>query len=148
MGMKVILMKDTAKLGKRGEVKEVSDAYGINVLIKKGDAVLATPGELAKWKSLEESKLRKKETTLNTFYALVDALRSAKLQIKGKKRDDKGQLFANIRDTDIADAIFESVKLSVDPKQILLPKPIKSVGTHVAQIKQGDKVAEITVDIV
>lgn len=145
--MKVILLKDMAKLGKRGEVKEVSDAYGINVLIKKGNGVLATAGELAKWKALEESKLRKKETTLNTFYALVEALRSAKVQIKGKKRDDKGQLFANIRDTDITEAIFESVKLSVDPKQITLPKPIKSVGAHVAQIKQGDKVSEITVEV-
>lgn len=146
--MKVILLKDTAKLGKRGEVKEVSDAYGINVLIKKGNGVLATPGELAKWKALEESKLRKKETTLNTFYALVDALRSAKVEITGMKRDDKGQLFATVRDTDITDAIFESVKLSVDPKQIVFPKPIKSVGAHVAQIKQGDKVADINVAVV
>ncbi len=146
--MKVILLKDMAKLGKRGEVKEVSDAYGMNVLIKKGNGVLATPGELAKWKALEESKLRKKETTLNTFYALVEALRSAKVLIKGKKRDDKGQLFATIRETDIADAIFEAVNLSVDPKQIVFPKPIKSVGVHVAQIKQGDKVSDITVEVV
>lgn len=137
-----------AKLGKRGEVKEVSDAYGMNVLIKKGNGVLATPGELAKWKALEESKLRKKETTLNTFYALVEALRSAKVLIKGKKRDDKGQLFATIRETDIADAIFEAVNLSVDPKQIVFSKPIKSVGVHVAQIKQGDKVSDITVEVV
>ncbi len=137
-----------AKLGKRGEVKEVSDAYGMNVLIKKGNGVLATPGELAKWKALEESKLRKKETTLNTFYALVEALRSAKVLIKGKKRDDKGQLFATIREADIADAIFEAVNLSVDPKQIVFPKPIKSVGVHVAQIKQGDKVSDITVEVV
>ncbi len=146
--MKVILLKDMAKLGKRGEVKEVSDAYGINVLIKKGNGVLATPAELAKWKALEESKIRKKETTLNTFYALVEALHSVRIEIKGKKRDEKGQLFAAIRDTDIADAIFEAVKLSVDPKQIAFIKPIKSVGTHIAQIKQGEKVSDITVEVV
>ncbi len=146
--MKVILLKDIAKLGKRGEVKEVSDAYGMNVLIKKGSGVLATPGELAKWKALEESKQRKKETTLTTFYALVEALRSAKVEIKGKKHDEKGQLFANIRDVDIADAIFEAIKLSVDPKQITLVKSIKSVGVHIAEIKQGDKVSEIKVEVV
>lgn len=146
--MKVILLKDIAKLGKRGEVKEVSDAYGMNVLIKKGAGVLATPGELAKWKALEESKQRKKETTLTTFYALVEALRFAKVEIKGKKHDEKGQLFANIRDVDIAEAIFEAVKLSVDPKQITLVKPIKSVGVHIAEIKQGDKVSEIKVEVV
>lgn len=146
--MKVILLKDTAKLGKRGEVKEVADAYAINVLLKKGDAVQATTGELAKWKAKEDAKVRQKETSLNTFYALIEALRSAKVEIKGKKHDGKGQLFANVRDTDIADAIFEAVHLSIDPKQVILKTAIKSVGIHTIEIKQGEKNAEIKVEVV
>lgn len=137
--MKVILLKDIAKLGRRGEVKEVADAYAINVLMRKGDAIQATSGELAKWKAKEDAKERKKETNLNTFFALVDALRKTEVIIKDKKRDDKGQLFAHIRETDVADAIFAAVKLSVNPKQLTLPKVIKSIGSFEAEVKEGEK---------
>ncbi|MBP6888290.1 MAG: 50S ribosomal protein L9 [Candidatus Pacebacteria bacterium] len=145
--MKVILLKDTAKLGKRGEVKEVADTYAINVLLRKGDAVQATSGELAKWKAKEDAKVRQKETSLNTFYSLVTALQSTTVTVKEKKHDDKGQLFANVRESDVVDAIFQAVRLSVDPKQIVILKPIKSVGVHIVEMKQGDKTAEIKVEV-
>lgn len=137
--MKVILLKDISKMGKRGEVKEVADGYAINVLIKKGDALMATPGELAKWKAKEDSKNHKKELETSTFAVLIDLLRKQEVTITGKKSDAKGQLFASVKETDIVDAIFAAVKLSVDPKQIHLSSPIKSLGEHSFEIKQGEK---------
>lgn len=137
--MKVILLKDIAKLGKRGEVKEVAEGYAINVLIKKGDALHATPSELAKWKSKEEAKTHKKELATSAFAAMVHALKHTELTITGKKRDEKGQLFAQIKDIDIADAIFETIQLSVDPKQIVITTPIKSLGQHSFTLKQSEK---------
>jgi large subunit ribosomal protein L9 len=137
--MKVILLKDIAKMGKRGEVKEVADGYAINVLIKKGDALMATPTELAKWKSKEDAKNHKKELATSTFAVLVDALRRSDLIITNKKHDGKGQLFASVKEADIAEAIFSTVKLSVDPKQIIITTPIKSLGKHFFEIKQGEK---------
>ena len=137
--MKIILLKDTAKLGKRGEVKEVADGYAINVLIKKGDALQATPSELSKWKAKEESKKHKQELVSNLFVKLTDTLHSTLITITGKKHDTKGQLFAQIKEGDIADAIFGVTKLSVDPKQISIATPIKSLGEHTFTLKQGDK---------
>lgn len=137
--MKVILLKDIAKMGKRGEVKEVADGYAINVLMKKGDALQATPGELAKWKAKEDAKLHKEELKTSAFAVLVDMLRHTPLTISGKKHDGKGQLFAQIKEHDIVDAIFASTKLSVDPKQILIASPIKSIGNHTFTIKQSEK---------
>ena len=143
--MKVILLKDIAKLGKRGEVKEVADGFGINVLIRKGDALQATPSELSKWKAKEDSKKHKQEVVSNLFVQLSDALHKMELTISGKKSDQKGQLFAQVKETEIADAIFEVTKLSVDPKQISLPSPIKSLGSHIFTLKQGEKKETITV---
>lgn len=137
--MKVILLKDTAKLGKRGDVKEVADGYAINVLIKKRNALQATPGELSKWKAKEDAKHHKEELKTSAYASLVDSLRSTPLTVSGKKHDEKGQLFAQIKEHDIVDAIFLFTNLSVDPKQILIESPIKSIGKHSFILKQADK---------
>ncbi len=145
--MKVILLKDTAKLGKRGEVKEVADGYAINVLIKKGSALMATPSELSKWKAQEESKIHKKEVATNTFLQLTDKLTRELISITGKKADAKGQLFAQVKDVDIADAIFSMTQFSIDPKQIIIKTPIKSLGKHQIDLKGGEQKATITVEV-
>lgn len=135
------------KLGKRGEVKEVAEGYAINVLIKKGDAVQATPSELAKWKAKEDSVKHKKDIATSTFAALVDSIKKTPIVITGKKSDAKGQLFASIKDTDIADAIFTRHSTSIDPKQISIDTPIKSLGKYVVQIKQGAQKENISVEV-
>lgn len=145
--MKVILLKDIAKLGKRGEVKDVADGYAINVLIKKGLALQGTLGELTKWKQKEESVKHKKELQTNIFVQLVDKLRQGKIVIEGKKRDTKGQLFAAIHENDIVDAVFKITNLSVDPKQILIPVHIKSLGSHTIEMKQGTQKEKITIEV-
>lgn len=145
--MKVILQRDIARLGQRGEVKEAADGYAINVLIKKGDAIQATPAELAKWKQKEDAKAHKKELATSTFAQLINALRNKPLVISGKKADQKGQLFASIKEADIADAIFTTVSMSVDPKQILIGTPIKHIGTHEVTLKQGDKKEMLSLEV-
>lgn len=143
--MKVILMKDVSKLGQRGTVVEVADGYAINVLIKKGLAVLGTPGEIMKWKQKEESTKHKKELQTNTFLQLINKINNTKIEITGKKHDDKGQLFASIHGGDIADAIYKATNLSIDPKQIIIDGHIKSLGEYKVKIKQGGQVEEIKI---
>ena len=46
--MKVIFLLDVKGQGKKGEIKEVSDGYAINFLIKKGYALKKTEGSLTK----------------------------------------------------------------------------------------------------
>ncbi len=145
--MKVILLRDMANLGKRGEVKEVAEGYAMNVLIKKGDAVHATPAVLSQWKAKEGAKLHKKEIATNTFAQLIDSLRKNEIVLSNKKADQKGQLFASIKETDIADAIYTATKMSVDPKQILLSSPIKSLGVYDVQLKQGERKEKITIQV-
>ena len=60
--MKVILLKDVKGTGKKGEVKEVSDGYARNFLLKKKLAVVAdntAVKELGEKKKSEEIKAQK-----------------------------------------------------------------------------------------
>ena len=143
--MKVIIKRDMTKLGQRGSIVEVADGYAINVLIKKGDAIQATPTELTKWKQKEDAKKFKKELATNTFTQLIDNIRKEKIVITGKKYDAKGQLFAQIKEVDIADAIFKVTNFSVDPKQIIIPTHIKSLGSYNVELKQGTQKEKIAV---
>jgi large subunit ribosomal protein L9 len=145
--MKVILLRDIARLGQRGDLKEVAEGYAINVLIKKGDAVHATPAELAKWKSKQDAREHKKETESNAFVRLIDALRATEVVISGKKADQKGQLFASIKESDIADAIYKTTGLSIDPRQIILAAHIKSVGKHPITLKQGTRSETVNISV-
>jgi large subunit ribosomal protein L9 len=141
--MKVILLQDVARLGKRGEVKEVADGYGINVLIKKGQAVLATSGELAKWKAKEESRRNEKERANSKFVALIEALKKERVVVSGKRHDEKGQLFAQIKPVDIVDVVFAITKLSISEKQVTFPKVVKSLGEHECIIEEGGRKEKI-----
>jgi large subunit ribosomal protein L9 len=145
--MKVILLRDIAKLGKRGEVQEVADGYAINVLIKKGDALQATPSELSKWKAKEDSKKHKKEVAVNVFTQLIEKLRKEHILISHKKADAKGQLFAQVKETDIVDAIFSRTQVSLDPKQVSIFSPIKSLGLHQVELKQGEDKEVVTIEV-
>lgn len=145
--MKVILQRDITKLGQRGSIAEVADGYAINVLIKKGDAIQATPAELQKWKQKEDSKKHKKELETNTFAQLVDNLRREKIVIGGKKADTKGQLFAQVKESDIADAIYQATKMSIDPKQVIIPSHIKALGIYEVELKQGAQKEKIKVEV-
>ncbi len=145
--MKVILQRDVTKLGQRGSIAEVADGYAINVLIKKGDAIQATPAELQKWKQKEESNKHKQELATNTFAQLIDKLRREKIIITGKKADAKGQLFAQIKEVDIVDAIFKATSFSIDPKQIIISSHIKSLGNYEIEIKQSSQKEKISIEV-
>ena len=47
MSMKVIFLKDVAKVGQHGKMKDVADGYALNFLIPRGLAIQATPDKVA-----------------------------------------------------------------------------------------------------
>ena len=86
--MRIILLKDAPKVGRRGEVKEVSEGFGRNYLLPKGFAQIATPKAEAKSKAalaqaavLSEKKQTEKEA--------IKLLKEEKEKVLEKKREEK-----------------------------------------------------------
>ncbi|MBU4480335.1 50S ribosomal protein L9 [Patescibacteria group bacterium] len=144
--MKVILLKDVPKIGKKYDIKEISDGYALNFLIPKKLAKLATASgieELSLLKEKEEkTKKEKEETLLEDIKQLIDS--TVKISAKANK---EGHLFAGIRKEDIVLIIKDQKALDIAPERILLEKPIKEIGNHIIEVKVNGENAKFGLEI-
>jgi len=138
--MKIILLKDVAKIGKRYETKEVADGFAVNSLIPQRLAIAATPDavkriglELAR----EAGEKKVQEELMNKSLNAIDGT----VVTYTGKTNDKGHLFAGLHAKEIAELI------GLKPEYIVLNKPLKEVGEHKIQIKIADKSAIFTLSI-
>jgi large subunit ribosomal protein L9 len=131
--LKVILTKDVDKLGKSGEMKQVSDGYATNFLIPQGVAVPAAGGAYRAWQhdiASREDKRRKEREE-----AEIAATRIASTTLTmGVKVGEGGKLYGSINNQDIAEALGRR-GITVDKHKIDLEQPIKSLGTYKVAIK-------------
>jgi len=132
--MIVILVKDVKGIGKAGDVVKVSDGYARNMLIPKGMATEATEGNvknLEKQKAIQEAN-RQKE--LGEAKALADKIAQSKVTILTKSGEG-GKLFGSITSKDIAEALADQHKITIDKRKFVLENPIKHTGDFEIDIK-------------
>jgi large subunit ribosomal protein L9 len=144
--MKVIFIQNVAKHGKINEIKEVADGFAMNVLIPKKQAVMATPQAIKNLEDKKKNKEFKQEIDKNLFLrAMVDLQKTLDedskgfLILEGFKHDAKGNLFSQIKDSDIVDAIYKKIKISLNKDQVILGKePIKKLGEFEIEVKDRE----------
>ncbi len=142
--MRVILLQEIPKLGKAGEVKNVSDGYGRNSLIPKGLAELATGKNLKTLAQRLAAEARHREQEITSFQALVKKLGATSLRFN-LKMGEKGQAFGSITAQDIADE-FAKNGVTIDKSWIALEHGLKTAGEHVVKIKLPQQIeAEVNV---
>jgi len=144
--MKIILLKDVPKVGKKFEIKNVSDGYAQNYLIPSKLAEIATKDTEERVKlarSLHEEKTKSTETEL---VKKLESLKNTTITIK-EKANKKGILFAGIHKNTLASHIKTSLDLDIDPNYIILVEPLKQVGEYTIKILVGEKTIPIQVII-
>lgn len=125
--MKVIFLKDVARVGRRHEVKEVNGGYAMNFLFPQHLAEPATD------KALLELEMRRNKIEVEREVQEDLLIRSLE-EIKGKvvhikaKADEVGHLFSGIHTKEIAEALAREHRASIDPQFITLNKPLKQTG--------------------
>ena len=132
--LKVILTNDVDKLGKSGEMKQVSDGYATNFLIPQGVAVPAAGGAYRAWQhdiaNREDKRKKEREE------AEIAATRIASTTLTmGVKVGEGGKLYGSITSKDIADALARR-GIEVDRHKIDLEEPLK-IARHVQGRDQG-----------
>lgn len=145
--MKVILLQDVKSLGKKDQIVDVSDGYARNFVLPKKLGVEATP------KNLNELKLKKAHEDKVAAELLAEAQALAE-QIKEEsvtlsiKVGEGGKTFGSVSSKEVAEAVKKQLGHDIDKKKIVLKEPIKSLGTHIVDIKLHTKVtAQLSVKV-
>lgn len=144
--MKVILLTDVKKQGKKDQVIDVSDGYANNFLIAKG---LAVPYNTQNKNKLERDLKKREddeEALVKECEELKKKLANVTLNFKAKTGKD-GRMFGSISSKQIADEL-KKLGYDLDKKKIVSDHAIDSLGTHVVDINLHKKVvAKVNVHI-
>lgn len=144
--MKVILLQDVAKLGRRFEVVEAPAGYAQNKLIPQGLAEEATPQNLKRIEARKSKQSADQSAVAASFHEALSALEGKTVTVT-TAANDQGHLFEAIKPDTIV-AALSGIGVTVAEKQVVIETPIKAVGAHEIMLREGDETAVLTIDIV
>lgn len=125
--MKVILLQDVKKVGKKGEIIDVSDGYGQNFLIKNKLAVLATAsGKEKVAKQKEEERLLDLENKKKAE-ELKETLDKIVLEFKLSSGKD-GRTFGSVSTKNVVEELDKKYSIKVDKRKFIDARPIQALG--------------------
>ena len=135
--MKVIFIKDLKKQGKVNDIKEVSDGYAVNYLIKNGYAVkyTKTSSDILN-KDIENKKIKEQED-INKANEIKNKLKNVTLEFKVKCNN--GKVFGSISSKQIHEELAK-LGFNVDKKCIKINGSISSLGMHIVTLNLHKKV--------
>ncbi|HHU54829.1 MAG TPA: 50S ribosomal protein L9 [Mollicutes bacterium] len=145
--MKVIFIKDVKGQGKKGEVKEVKDGYGMNYLIKNGYAVLATETSVKRLEKDNQKQEELEQKELAKAQELKNKLSKIKL-VFPVKTGEQNKVFGSISPKQITTELKKQ-GFDIDKKKIILNYSLSTLGSHIVIIELHKQVkAEIEVRLV
>jgi large subunit ribosomal protein L9 len=146
--MKLILTKDVADLGNKGEVVNVSDGYARNYLVPRSFAVKATDGALREADSMRVAREEALRAARQEAEGYAQSLTGTRVVVAARAGDE-GKLFGSIGEGDIAAAISKFTGIVVDRKIIRIDGPIKEIGLHEVILEPHSEVQfAVTLDVI
>ena len=136
--MKVILLKDVKKQGKKDDIIEVSDGYGMNYLIKNGLAVAATKTSTKILSNELDKRKQEEEKLVKEMQEMRDKIIRENITFK-VKTGAMDKVFGNVSSKQIAE-ILNKMGYKVDKKQIQIDAPLDTLGVHNVTVELHKKV--------
>ena len=145
--MKVILQQDVKKLGKKGDIVEVSEGYGRNFLLPRKAAVPATSQNLNVANAQAGSKARKEAMAADEAKLMAKQLEKVEVKIP-VRIGDGGKLFGSVTGKDVSDALKKQ-HIDIDKRKITIQGEVTGTGVYEAVIKVHPSItSKIKVNIV
>lgn len=146
--MNVILLKDVADLGGKGDIVEVSNGYARNYLLPKKMAMKATAGAIKQADKLRRQRVEAEARAKAEAEELARDLVGSRIVIAARSGDE-GKLFGSVGTHDIAEAIKKFSGVDIPSGIIAIPQPIKEIGLHEVTMQPHDDVEfSVTLDVI
>jgi len=140
MASEVLLLSDVENLGKAGDVVKVKDGYARNYLLPHDLAAPVSPGALRRLDKLR--KAREELARIQLAEAKDKAAKLGKMSVTIREKSVDGtRLYGAVHAADIVKAIEADGKISLDKSQVILPEPLKELGTFDVEIKLNPDVS-------
>jgi large subunit ribosomal protein L9 len=130
--MQVILLERIGRLGQMGDVVNVKDGYARNFLLPQKKALRATQENLARF-DRDRAQLEARDLELKKDAEAVAGKLAGKSFLAIRQAGDTGQLYGSVTTRDIADVITAG-GFTIDRRQIVLDRPIKTLGLHQTRV--------------
>jgi large subunit ribosomal protein L9 len=144
--MQVILLERIGRLGQMGDVVTVKDGFARNFLLPQGKALRATEANRKRFER-DKAQLEARDLELKTEAAAVSGKLDGQSFIVIRQAGDSGQLYGSVSTRDIAAVITEG-GFSIERRQVLLDRPIKTLGVHELRIAlHPEVVPHVTVNV-
>ena len=137
--MKVILLEDVKSLGKKGQIVNVSDGYARNMLLPKKLGVEATSKNMNDLKLQKAHQDKVAQENLDAAKAFAEELKDKQVTVSIKVGEG-GITFGSVSTKEISEAVKSQLGYDIDKKKMVLPSPIKELGTTMVPIKLHAKV--------
>ncbi len=146
--MQVILKQDVEKIGRRGDVVDVSRGYVRNFLVPRDLAEVATPSRMEEVRREMAEAEERAQRMAERAGEIAETLNKSVITIEARTGEDE-RLFGSVTAANIASAIEKARGIRIDRRRIRLAEPIKSLGTHQVPIQvHGDVEANVKVIVV
>ncbi|MDQ6613985.1 MAG: 50S ribosomal protein L9 [Actinomycetota bacterium] len=146
--MRVVLRADVDNLGKRGDIREVSDGYARNFLLPKGHAIVAGSGLDAQATAMRRARDRRDARDREAAEAIARLLVPEVIRIPARAGAE-GKLFGSVTAADVVAAVAQQTSIELDRRRLHLEEPIRSLGVHEVPVKlHADVEFRVTIDVV
>lgn len=145
--MKIILLQDEKKLGKKGDIIEASEGYARNYILPRKIGVEATPKNMNDLKLQKANNEKIAQEQLDAAKALAAELESKIVMVK-IKAGEGGKTFGSVSSKEIAAAVKEQYNIEIDKKKLQLPESLKNFGSYEVAVKLHPQVTgKVTVKV-
>jgi large subunit ribosomal protein L9 len=144
--MQVILLERIGRLGQMGDVVNVKDGYARNFLLPQKKALRATDENRARFEK-ERSQLEARDLELKKEAEAVAGKLNGKSFTAIRQAGDTGQLYGSVTSRDLAE-IVTGGGFTIDRRQIVLDRPIKTLGLHSQRIAlHPEVIVQVTLNV-